>query len=184
MRATRQGVTWAAVAAGCLLSTAAPVRMAGADEAAKPAEEPMVAVENGMTVSLEYTLTVDGEVVDSSEGHDPLKYVQGSGEIIPGLERQLNGMHEGESRTVTVTPEEGYGKVDPQAFVEVGKNQLPQDVVPEVGMMLRGTGQDGQPFRARIHGVAGDKVTLDLNHPLAGKTLEFKVKIVGLSKTL
>ena len=156
-----------------------------ADEVAKPVEGQVAApVENEMTVKLEYTLTVDGQVVDSSEGRTPLSYVQGSGQVIPGLEKQLSGMHAGESKAVTVKPEEGYGAVDPQAVVTVRKDHLPPDLVPEVGMMLRGTGRDGQPFRARIQQVAGDNVTLDLNHPLAGKTLEFKVKVVEVSKAL
>ena len=171
----------------CLLGTIGlwSVEVKGADDVAKPVETQMAAaVENGMTVQLEYTLTVDGQVVDSSEGREPLSYVQGSGQIIPGLERQLNGMHAGESKSVTVTPEEGYGAVDPKAVVTVRKDQLPPDLAPEVGMMLRGTSRDGQPFRARIQQIAGDDVTLDLNHPLAGKTLEFKVTVKGVSKVL
>ena len=139
------------------------------------------AIHDGSTVQIDYTLTVDGAVVDSSDGREPLKYVQGKGQIIPGLERQLAGLRVGDAGDFTVTPEDGYGSVNPKAFMEVKKDQLPKDVTPQVGMVLRGMGPDGNPFRARIHKIDQDAVTLDMNHPLAGKTLQFKVKVVGVS---
>jgi len=103
-----------------------------------------------MTVGMEYTLLSDGAVVDSSEGKGPLHYVQGRRQIIPGLERQLVGLHVGDTKEVTVSPEEGYGKVDPTAVIEVAKSQLPPDATPTVGMVLRGMNPDGQSFRARV----------------------------------
>lgn len=138
-------------------------------------------VEAGKTVQLDYKLTVDGQVVDSSEGRGPLSYVHGQGQIIPGLERELAGLHVGDAKDVTVTPEDGYGVVDPQAFVEVPRTELPKDVAPEVGMMLQGRSNDGKPFQARIAEVKDENVKLDLNHPLAGKTLSFNVKVVEIS---
>ena len=139
------------------------------------------AIANGMKVQMEYTLTVDGAVVDSSEGRGPLSYTQGHGDLIPGLERELAGLHSGDAKDVTVSPADGYGAVDPEAFVEIQKTQLPQDMAPTVGAMLRGAGKDGRPFRARISKVGDQTVTLDLNHPLAGKTLQFHVKILQIT---
>jgi FKBP-type peptidyl-prolyl cis-trans isomerase SlyD len=138
-------------------------------------------VQEGTTVQLDYTLTVDGEVVDSSKGHGPLSYVHGQGQLIPGLEKQLVGLKAGDARSISVGPEEGYGLVDPEAFVEVSREQLPLDIAPEAGQALRGTGPDGRPFRATIFKVGSEKVTLDLNHPLAGKTLFFDITVVNVS---
>ena len=138
-------------------------------------------IQDHMAVQLEYTLTSDGAVVDSTEGRGPLQYVHGQGQIIPGLERQLTGLHVGDAREITVRPEEAYGPVDPSAFVEIPKTQLPPNVTPAVGVVLRGMDPDGKPFRATIHEVKDKAVTLDLNHPLAGKTLLFKVKVIDVS---
>ena len=146
------------------------------------AEEAAVAViQDNMDVGLDYTLTVDGAVVDSTDGKDAFHYVHGRQQIIPGLERQLAGLHVGEHKDITVGPEEGYGAVDSSAFVEVAKNRLPADVTPAVGMMLRGVNPDGQSFRARIREMKGETVVLDLNHPLAGKTLSFTVNVKSVA---
>ena len=145
------------------------------------AAETGMTIQDGSTVQIDYTLTVDGSVVDTSEGRAPLTYVQGRGQIIPGLERQLAGLKAGDAGTFTVEPADGYGTVDPKAFIAIERSQLPQDMTPEVGMMIQGQGPDGTPFRARIDKVAADSVTLDLNHPLAGKTLQFKIKVVGVA---
>ncbi len=139
------------------------------------------AVGENMDIGMEYTLTSEGEVVDSTDGRGPFHYVHGAGQILPGLERQLIGLHVGDAKEVTLAPEDGYGVVDPAAFVEVAKSQLPQDVTPEIGMVLRGMNPDGQNFRATISEINGDNVTLNLNHPLAGKTLTFKVKITDVA---
>jgi len=138
-------------------------------------------IQDNMAIQLDYTLTVDGGIVDSTEGRTPFRYVHGKGQIIPGLERQLAGLHVGETREITVSPDEAYGPVDPSAFVEVPKEQLPPNISPEVGLILRGMDPDGRPFRATISQIADQAVTLDLNHPLAGKTLLFKVKVVEVS---
>ena len=139
------------------------------------------AIEDGSTIQMNYTLTVDGKVVDSSKDAQPLSYVQGQGQLIPGLEKQLAGMKAGQTGDFTVSTEDGYGAVDPQAFIEVPREQLPQDAAPEIGMLLRGTGKDGRPFRARVHQVSPTSVILDLNHPLAGKVLNFHITIVSVS---
>lgn len=170
------------VAAACwaTMGVAAEPAPKAADAPATEATLPPT-IQDGSTVEIDYTLTVDGAVVDSNQGGKPLSYVQGRGQLIPGLERQLAGLSAGESRDVTVKPEDGYGRPDPDAFVTVSKAQLPAGVTPEIGMVLQGTGPEGQPFPARVHKVAEHDVTLDLNHPLAGKTLQFKVTVVTVT---
>ena len=138
-------------------------------------------IQNGMAVQLNYTLTVDGAVMDSTEGQSPLKYIHGQGQLIPGLERQLTGLKAGDTGQFTITPEEGYGSINSEAFLKVPREKLPADMTPEVGMMVEGRNPDGQPLRARIHAVDDKMVTLDFNHPLAGKTLQFTVTVVSIS---
>ncbi|MBI4341272.1 MAG: peptidylprolyl isomerase [Candidatus Omnitrophica bacterium] len=138
-------------------------------------------IQNSMDVGMEYTLTVDGAVVDSTEGKGLFHYIHGQGQIIPGLERQLAGLKINDAKEVTVKPEEGYGTVDPAAYVEVSKSQLPAGTTPAVGMPLQGVNPSGQSFRAVVSEVKGETVVLNLNHPLAGKTLNFKVKISSIA---
>ena len=137
-------------------------------------------VQDGQVVSMDYTLLVDGEVLDTSSGHEPLEFLQGSGNIIPGLEQELYGMAVGESKKVIVQPEEGYGILDPDAFVDVPREQFPSNIPLEVGIEIQVTDQGGNPMNARIDSVETDTVKLDFNHPLAGKELSFAVKIADL----
>ncbi len=137
-------------------------------------------IQDGQVVSMDYTLHVDGEVLDTSSGHAPLEFLQGAGNIIPGLEQELYGMAVGESKQVIVQPEEGYGALDPEAFVEIPKEQFPSNIPLEIGIEIQVTNQDGQPMHARIDAVNDETVTLDFNHPLAGKELHFDVKVVSL----
>lgn len=141
----------------------------------------VLSIQEGSIVQINYTLTVDGEVVDSSEDREPLSYTQGQDQIIPGLEKELIGLNVGDEKSVIVGPEEGYGTVDPKAFIEVPKDRLSPDVAPAIGMVLRGNDKDGQPFRATLSKIDDDSVTLDLNHPLAGKILNFQVKVVDIT---
>ncbi len=131
-------------------------------------------------VSLEYTLTVDGQVIDSSEGHGPIEYIQGQGQIILGLEKATYGMAVGESKEVVVPPAEAYGEADPNAFVEVPKSEFPPEIPLEVGTPLQLRDNQGQIFDATIAEIKEDSVVLNFNHPLAGKTLTFQVKVVGI----
>ncbi len=149
----------------------------------RAAEEPPMAlvVTDNMNVGMNYTLTVDEGVVDSTEGKEPFHYVHGQGQIIPGLEQRLEGMHVGETKEVTIPPDDGYGSVDPMAFVEVAREQFSIEGPPAVGMVVRGVSQDGQEFQATVHELKGDEVVLDLNHPLAGKTLIFQVTVTDIS---
>ncbi len=131
-------------------------------------------------VTIEYTLRVEGEIVDSSAEHGPLAYLHGHGQLIPGLEKELEGMAVGESKEVTVAPEEGYGHEDPQAFITLPKSEFPPTIALEPGTQLQLSDQSGQVYNAVIHEVKEDSVVLNFNHPLAGKTLHFTVKVVGL----
>ncbi len=137
-------------------------------------------VQDGQVVLMEYTLRVDGEILDSSSGHEPLEFLQGAGNIIPGLEDELYGMAVGESKLVIVQPEDGYGVIDAEAFVEVPREQFPSNIPMEEGIEIQVTDENGTPMNARIDSVSDDSVTLDFNHPLAGKELHFDAKIVGL----
>ena len=137
-------------------------------------------IQKGKQVSFDYTLSVDGEVVDSSKEGQPLEYTHGEGKIIIGLEKEMEGLKVGDEKTVEVKPEEAYGVKDPQAFRDVPKSSLPQGLEPKVDMMLQMQGPGGQALPVRISEVKDDKIVLDLNHPLAGKTLMFQVKIVEI----
>ena len=137
-------------------------------------------VVDGQVIVMEYTLKVDGEVIDTSEGNGPIEFVQGAGNIIPGLERELYGMTIGESKDVVVSPEDGYGNVDNEAYMDVPREKFPANIPMEIGTQLELHDQAGNPMHARIDQVGDETVRLDFNHPLAGKELSFAVKIAGL----
>ncbi len=137
-------------------------------------------VQDGQVVSMEYSLHVDGELIDTSAGREPLEFLQGAGNIIPGLEDELYGMEIGEAKNVIVAAEDGYGELDPDAFIDVPREQFPAEIPLEVGVELQLQDESGHPMMARIESVDDDNVRLDFNHPLAGKELVFDVKIVGL----
>ena len=137
-------------------------------------------VNNGHVVSMEYTLKVDGEVADTSEGRAPLEYVHGAGNIIPGLEREMIGMQVGESKNVVVPAVDAYGEENEKAFMDVPRDQFPKEIPMKVGTEIQVQNQEGQPMYACIDTVDENTVRLDFNHPLAGKELHFSVKVVGL----
>jgi len=137
-------------------------------------------VQNDVVVSMEYTLKVDGEEIDSSKGQEPLQFLVGHGNIISGLEREMMGMKIGDSKDVVVTPEEGYGVFDEQAFMNVARADFPQDMPLEEGLELSVKDDSGHSRYARVDMIEGDHVTLNFNHPLAGDELHFNVKVVGL----
>jgi FKBP-type peptidyl-prolyl cis-trans isomerase SlyD len=137
-------------------------------------------VQNGLVVSMEYTLHVDEEEVDSSQGQDPLQFLVGHGNIISGLEREMIGMKVGESKDVVIPPADGYGEFDEEAFMSVPRDAFPKDIPVEEGTELTVRDDTGQPRYARIETVDGDTVTLNFNHPLAGDELHFNVKVVGV----
>lgn len=137
-------------------------------------------VSQGKRVSLEYTLTLEDQtVIDTNVGESPLVYTHGSREIIPGLEKQLLGLKVGDTKNVEVAPAEGYGEVDPNRVQEVPKENVPEEAWG-VGKRLQGRGPDGQMMFAQVTEVKENTVIVDLNHPLAGKTLFFAVKVLKI----
>ena len=137
-------------------------------------------VQDGLVVSIEYTLSVDGEVLDSSKDAGPLQFLAGYDNIVPGLEREMAGMKIGESKDVLVLPEDGYGEFDEEAFMEVPRSEFPADMELETGLELNVTDEDGQHQLAFVESFNDKTVRLDFNHPLAGAELRFNVKVVAL----
>jgi len=137
-------------------------------------------VQNGVVVSMEYTLKIDGEVIDSSQGQDPLEFLTGHGNIISGLEREMIGMKIGDSKNVVVAPADGYGEYDEEAYLDVPSKQFPKEMKVEEGLELTVRDDSGQARYARVETVEGETVRLNFNHPLAGDELHFNVKVVSL----
>ncbi|MFA4875014.1 MAG: peptidylprolyl isomerase [bacterium] len=138
-----------------------------------------MAIQNGSKVTIKYSLKVDGAVVDSSEGDDPLTYEQGEGQIIRGLEEKLVGLNAGEKKAVTIVPEDGYGERDPDAVKKVLCEEFQDVSALKVGSIVRGA-VGGQEFQAIVTEIGDAEITLDMNHPLAGKTLEFEIEVVNV----
>ena len=134
-------------------------------------------IQNGSKVTMHYKLTVDGQTVDTSEGKDPLQYVHGQGQIIPGLEKELEGLDKGEKKQVTISPEAGYGPHDPAAIQKVPRSSFADSDGLKVGSKVQGQAGD-QAFMAVVTEITTDDVTLDMNHPLAGKTLDFDIEVI------
>ena len=144
----------------------------------------MQRVDNGLYVSINYTGTLDnGDVFDSSEGRTPLEIQIGSGGIIPGFESALMGMSLNETKTFTLAPEEAYGHRDDDRMHEFPRADIPAGMTPEVGQTLMLHSPQGQQIPARVDRIDDEKVTFDLNHPLAGQSLTFDIEVVGISDT-
>ena len=146
-----------------------------------PAQNPApgASIKDGSRVQLEYTLTDNaGTVLDSNKGAEPFAYTHGERQIVPGLESALAGKRAGDVAKVTVNPEDGYGKVDPKAQIEVGRERVPPDI--KVGSQLTGRDPNGGTRAVRVKEIKEKSVVLDLNHPLAGKTLVFDVRILSV----
>ena len=139
-------------------------------------------IEAGKMVSMEYTLTLeDGKVEDTNVGGAPLDFEQGKGRLIPGLEIELNGMKVGDEKKVVVTPERAYGEIDPKAFEEIPKDKIPEEL-RVVDSMLQATNPEGNTVGLRVHEIKDETIIVDANHPLAGKTLTFDVKILDIKE--
>jgi len=131
-------------------------------------------------VSIDYTLTgAGGEVIDSSQGQEPLTYLHGAGNIVPGLERALEGKSAGDEVDATVPPDQGYGQHNPALVQPVPRAQFPGVTDIAVGMQFQAQTNHG-PRVVTVVGVDPDTVTVDANHPLAGETLSFAVKVVDV----
>lgn len=149
---------------------------------AQTTAKPGTVIQAGSAVTFDYTLTDEsGAVIDSSKGNgkEPMHYTHGQNQIIPGLEKELAGMAVGGEKKVTLKPEDAYGPIDPHAFQEVPKDRLPPGAL-KVGTMLMAQGPQGRGIPARVHEIKEKTVIMDFNHPLAGKTLSFDIKITDI----
>jgi FKBP-type peptidyl-prolyl cis-trans isomerase SlyD len=139
-----------------------------------------VSIEINHVVSIHYTLKADsGQVIDSSAGGEPLAYLHGHGNLVPGLERELTGKNAGDRLQVKVSPADGYGEYDPQLVQRVPRRTLKGVGNVRVGMRLHAQTDHG-PKPVTVTQISGDMVTLDGNHPLAGKNLNFDVEIAAV----
>ncbi|MHB8629789.1 MAG: FKBP-type peptidyl-prolyl cis-trans isomerase [Aggregatilineales bacterium] len=141
----------------------------------------MDTIQNGLIVSLAYTLKLqNGDLIDYSDADDPLEYLHGAENIIPGLERELTGLHTGDTKDVQVKPEDGYGEYDPEEVEVIERKLLPRDMEMRLGMVLAIRDEEGHLNEAYVRAIAPDSVTLDFNHPLAGQPLFFNVEVIGV----
>lgn len=140
----------------------------------------MPAAQTGDTVAVHYTGKLeDGTVFDSSRNREPFKFTLGKGQVIPGFDNAVTGMEIGDATTVTIPPEQAYGQVDGDMIAAFPRDQFPADMPLKVGDRLQLRSEDGQVFFAGVIAVTDDSVTLDANHPLAGKTLVFEIERVA-----
>ena len=133
----------------------------------------------GSKVKIHYTLKVNDQIIDSSAGRDPLEYEHGQGMLVPGVEAGLEGAKPGDKKKLTIAAKDGYGEADPTMIITAPRDAFAQMPDLKVGATVRASGPDGE-FRAIVHEIAGATVKLDLNHPLAGKTLDFDIEVVAV----
>ena len=138
-------------------------------------------IENGKQVAIEYSVFLDDNTkVDSNVGKDPLIFLFGADQILPALEESLSGLEVGDSREVTLPPEKAYGAVNPDAYKEVESKLIPEDLRFEGALLVVSDEQFGEML-IRVDSLKGDQVVLDFNHPLAGKTLKFDVRVIDVN---
>lgn len=141
-------------------------------------------VENGQYVSVHYKGTLDnGEVFDTSEGRHPMEVQMGAGQVITGFEKALMGMALKEKKVFTLEPEEAYGFRDESLTHSFARSEIPAEMDVEVGQTVALSSPEGQQVPAQVVEADDQKVVVDLNHPLAGKTLTFDIEIVGISNS-
>ncbi|RUM35340.1 MAG: peptidylprolyl isomerase [Desulfobulbus sp.] len=141
-----------------------------------------MAAKKGDSVKIHYTGTLeDGETFDSSEGHDPLEFTLGSGQVIPGFDEAVIGMEAGDKKTVTIPADKAYGQRNEEMIITAPRDQVPKDINPEVGQKLQMAGPENQPIMVEITEVTDEHITLDANPPLAGKDLTFALELVSIS---
>lgn len=141
----------------------------------------MAEAKEGDTVHIHYTGRLqDGTVFDTSREREPIEFEIGAQKVIPGFEKLVQGMEPGDTKTGTITPEDGYGPRRDDMVLDVDRDSLPDDVEPEVGQQLQMHTQGGQAVPVQITNVEEDHITVDANHPLAGRTLEFDVELVNI----
>ena len=137
-------------------------------------------IEKGKKVTLGYKLFVDGSLLETADLKNPFFYTHGEKQIVPGLEKNLSGLHVGDKKTIHVAPEEAYGLPDPKAYREFQKDQFPADVLLKVGTLVEARSPKGERLLVKIKEIKDKTITLDFNHPLAGKKLEFQVEVLNI----
>ncbi len=137
-------------------------------------------IEDGVVVSLAYTLTVDGEEVDRADANDPLEYLHGAENIVPGLEDALTGKKVGDKLSVTLTPDQAYGEYDEEEVEEIDRADIPDAEMLREGMLIEAEDDEGYVSLGLVRELTDDTVLLDFNPPLAGKTLTYDVEVVAL----
>ena len=137
-------------------------------------------VEDNLVITLDYKLIVEDELLESTEDGEPILFIQGIGQIIPGLENALYGMEVGDQKTVVIQPEDAYGEYDPESLQEAKKEEFSEEVPLDVGTFLDLEDDEGDVLSAQIITAEEDTITLDFNHPLAGKTLTFEITVTDL----
>ncbi len=141
----------------------------------------MTQVKPGDKVQIHYTGTLeDGSTFDSSEGRDPLAFTVGSGQIIPGLDKEIPGMAVGDKKTVVIEPAEAYGDSQPEAIQAIPRSNVPPEIPLELGLQLQMQSPSGQVVPVTVVELTEEEVTLDANHPLAGKALTFAIELVSI----
>ncbi len=138
-------------------------------------------VQEKNNVSVHYTGTLEnGEVFDSSRDREPLSFEVGAGQMIPGFEKAVKGMKLNETKKITIEPAEAYGELKPDMVQKISKEQLPPELEVHVGQQLASQMPDGQQIVVTVKDIADDEITIDANHPLAGKTLNFEIEVVDI----
>ena len=141
----------------------------------------MPQAKQGDTVRVHYTGKLeDGTVFDSSLDREPIQFKIGEMAVIEGFEQMVSGMNPGEKKTQTIPAEQAYGPYSEELLLEIGRHELPEDLDPQVGQILEGSRQDGQRVSFKVKAVTEKTVTLDANHPLAGKNLIFEIELVEI----
>jgi peptidylprolyl isomerase len=142
----------------------------------------MSQAKNGDSVKINYTgKLADGTVFDSSAGRDPLGFTLGSGQVIPGFEEAVLGMAVGESKSVNIPADKAYGQRNEEMVIEAPRDQIPPEIIPEVGQALQMGGPNGEIIRVEITEVTATHIKLDANPPLAGKALNFDIELVAIN---
>ena len=143
----------------------------------------MAQAKEGDEVQVHYTGKLeDGTVFDTSEDGEPLSFMIGENRVIPGFEEAVTGMEPGDSKTTEIDPEQAYGEHREDMVMELERDQIPEDVEPQVGQQLQLRLENGQTVPVLITALGDETVTIDANHPLAGRTLEFEIELVEVGE--
>ncbi len=143
----------------------------------------MSQAKKGDTIKVHYTGRLeDGSIFDSSKDREPLEVTLGAGSVIPGFDKGLTGMAIGDTKTVNIPADEAYGQIREDMIAEVGKDDFPPDIKPKVGLELELTQEDNNIINVTISKIEDDKITIDANHPLAGKELIFDLEMIEIKE--